>query len=92
MSIGYCSVCSELKQITKAGVVYKHGDCEGGGEKPCVPQDLLQVEEVREPVQPRKTGYTDADLIEMLADLTPRRQKLRERFVAWMHRRRGCCD
>lgn len=99
MSMGYCTVCDELKKVTKAGLIYKHGDCKGGGELPGIApsirslvEDGFKMEEAIEPVRTRKTGYTDADLEEMLADLTPRRQKLRERFVAWMHRRRGCCD
>ena len=58
-------------------------------------QDLVveaAAEAVGEAVRYRKTGYTDEDLDEMLRDLTPKRQRFRERVSGWLHRKRGCCD
>jgi len=36
-----------------------------------------------------KTGYTDEDMHEMLKNLTPKRQRLRERISTWLRKLRG---
>ncbi len=70
-----CGECGTRQRVTGKNRIYKHGECPGGGQEP--PK-----------VDPRfrKTGYTDEDLHEMLHNLTPKRQKLRERIVARWHR------
>lgn len=60
---GVCGDCGKRTRVTKAGVLYKHPACDGGGTEPLVP---------------RKTGFSDAQLEKMLSDLTPKRQKLRQ--------------
>ncbi len=86
-----CGECATPQRVTAKGLVFKHGDCPGGGIEPLDPaQQLLDqmytVEEVMGIVNHRKTGYTDEQLEKMLSDLTPKRQKLRERISARWHR------
>lgn len=99
MSEGRCFTCNKTKLLRKDGMVPIHGKCEGGGKGPRHEyfeprltdevQDhiLTQLEDLK------AKGYTDADLEEMMSDLTPKRQKLRERLsVRWHNFKRKFDD
>ena len=91
-----CGECVTWQRVTLNGKIYKHGDCPGGGKEPLkektsaelLEESMYTVEEVQEFVNPRKTGYTDEQLEHMLSDITPKRQKLRERIAAFFRRSR----
>lgn len=105
--MGVCSGCDLKKRLTPKGMVYTHKniltntECEGSRLPVKSVEDQIEEarEEVREAIQaladpstPRKTGYTDEQLEDMLRDLTPKRRRFRDWLAHQFHRRRGCCD
>ena len=76
-----CGECGTLQRITAKGLIFKHGECDGGGKSPITPEHIEEVA-----LHIRKTGYTDEQLERMLSDLTPKRQKIIERIKRFLSR------
>ena len=78
-----CGECVTPQRVTTKGLIFKHGECPGGGKEPLTAAMAgAMIDDAMASFTPEavvKTGYTAEDLHEMLWNLTPKRKKLRER-------------
>ena len=71
MTTGVCAECGKRQRLTKAGLVYKHGDCYGGGEHPVV-HNTTGLEGSGEPVENFNNSTVGASsYVDPMASFTP---------------------
>lgn len=80
-----CSVCKEDKRVTKTGLVYKHGACEGGGKEP----GPTMAEDIAQNIREDALLAAVDEFRESLRK--PVKTSLRERVSGWFHKKAGCC-